>query len=63
VTRIFSFECARCGALHEGTPSLAFSAPVYQQHAMQDDASGASKLDGDFCMIERRGDFMHAADR
>lgn len=56
--RTFSFHCATCGKSHEGSPSLAFSSPYYWQDGMQESPAGDSKLNDDFCMIERRDYFI-----
>jgi hypothetical protein len=56
--QIFSFICATCGQLHEGSPSVAYSAPFHWQEAHRTDVTGTSRLNDDFCMIERRDYFI-----
>ena len=56
--RIFSFVCATCGQAHEGSPSVGYSSPFYWQESYRTDATGDSRLSGDFCMIERRDYFI-----
>jgi hypothetical protein len=56
--RIFSFVCATCGQVHEGSPSVGYSAPFYWQEAHRADTTGESRLSHDFCMIERRDHFI-----
>ena len=56
--RTFSFVCATCGQRHEGSPSVGYSAPFYWQESYRTDATGDSRLSGDFCMIERRDYFI-----
>jgi hypothetical protein len=56
--QIFSFICATCGQLHEGSPSVGYSAPFHWQEAHRTDVTGTSRLNDDFCMIERRDYFI-----
>lgn len=56
--RIFSFVCATCGKRHEGSPSVGYSAPFYWGEAHRTDSTGASRLNDDLCMIERRDYFI-----
>lgn len=56
--RMFSFVCATCGKRHEGSPSVGYSAPFYWQEAHRTDSTGASRINDDFCMIERRDYFI-----
>jgi len=56
--RVFSFVCATCGKRHDGSPSVGYSAPFYWQETHRTDTSGASRLNGDLCMIERRDYFI-----
>ncbi|HEU4825042.1 MAG TPA: DUF2199 domain-containing protein [Dongiaceae bacterium] len=55
---IFSFVCATCGRLHEGSPSIGYSAPFYWQEAYRADTTGTSRINDDLCMIERRDYFI-----
>ena len=56
--RTLSFTCKTCGQLHEGSPSISYVAPFHWKEPNRDDPSGASRLNDDFCMIERRDFFI-----
>lgn len=58
VRKVFSFVCVTCGQLHEGSPSVGYSAPSYWTQEHRTDTTGASRLSNDFCMIERRDYFI-----
>jgi hypothetical protein len=51
MTAIFSFQCARCGKLHEGSPSFSFRAPHHYTGLSEEQKSTMGKLSEDFCSI------------
>ena len=57
---IFAFRCSRCGDVHEGSPSIAFSAPDHYASLTDEQKATLGKLSSDFCTIthERGTDYF-----
>jgi len=53
---MFSFKCSTCGKLHEGSPSVGYSAPFHWMNEYESDPR--SKLSDDLCTIEQRDYFI-----
>jgi hypothetical protein len=47
----FSFICSRCGRTHEGSPSFAYSAPIYYEQLNEGDKRTLATISDDFCEI------------
>jgi hypothetical protein len=48
---IYAFTCSRCGKRHEGSPSFAFSAPVYYDELSEIQKQSMGLLTDDLCEI------------
>jgi hypothetical protein len=48
---IFAFTCTCCGKVHEGSPSLAFSAPWHYSTLSEEQRSAMATIDSDLCTI------------
>jgi hypothetical protein len=51
VASIFSFKCARCGQVHEGSPSFAFRAPDPYIGLSESQKAETAQLSEDLCVI------------
>lgn len=49
---IYSFKCSCCGKLHEGSPSIAFKAPMYYDELSEEERNCIATLSDDLCKIE-----------
>ena len=54
---IFSFKCATCSRIHEGSPSFAFSEPWQYTTLPEDRRLKDAKLGSDACIIHKDGHF------
>ena len=48
---IFAFRCARCGEIHEGSPSFAFEAPDYYSRLDNEQKALYGWIDSDLCTV------------
>lgn len=48
---IFAFQCSKCNAIHEGSPSFAFSAPAPYTRLSEEDKEAMAELTDDLCVI------------
>jgi hypothetical protein len=49
---IFAFQCGTCGKLHEGSPSIAFPAPLYWTEIPEQERAERGKIDSDLCRAD-----------
>jgi len=55
---LFSYHCATCGKLHEGSPGFSFGAPDYY-HMASDVDKAASQLTDDTCVLSQLGELHY----
>jgi hypothetical protein len=56
--KTFCYTCACCGEEQEGAPSMAFKAPDSCFAIPESERGDETRLDADFCMVERRDYFI-----
>jgi len=49
---IFSYKCASCSEIHEGSPSFGFASPWQYQMLSEDQRLNIAKLSEDVCIIK-----------
>jgi hypothetical protein len=54
---IFSFKCASCSRIHEGSPSFEFAEPWQYQMLPEDERLNNAKSGPDLCIINTAGHF------
>jgi len=56
--KVFRFECAKCGEIHEGAPSAAFGAPDDYVAIPESERGENTVLSSDFCIVEGRDRYI-----
>jgi len=51
MSAIFSYKCSCCGNIHEGSPSIGFSAPDHYNDLTDEQKTSLGTLSSDFCTI------------
>lgn len=54
----FSFECSRCGEIHEGSPSFAFAAPTYVNRLHESQQKNIIEAGSDLFRV-KDGELVH----